>query len=365
MSADRPSDSRRKVLVVLPNWVGDVVMATPALAALRGGLPDAHITYMLRPHLSDVVAGGGWHDDELYWSPKRGAARERDNLHIAGQIRATRYDAAILLTNSFRSAALAWLARIPLRIGFARDGRGWMLTERLRPLRRDGRFLPVPAIEMYAQIVERAGCPVSDLRPRLVITPEQQQAADALKAHYGLDGDRPYAVIAPGAAFGAAKCWLPERFGQLCDSLADRFGLRCVQVGAPGEAELLGEIARHARSGPVCMLDPGTSLGSLKGIIGGAALLVCNDSGPRHYGIALNVPTVTIFGPTDQEWTRSGASCEIRLQAPVACGPCQLRRCPIDHRCMKEITVLQVADAAAQILGGADGRIRPTTLTVS
>lgn len=353
MSAGTEFTSVRKLLVVIPNWVGDVVMATPALAALRAHFADAEISFLMRRYVADVVAGGGWHDRELYWSAERGVRGERENLRLARQISRERFDVAILLTNSFRSAALVRLAGVPRRVGYARDGRGWLLTHKRRPLRgEDGRFVPSPVVDAYAALAERVGCEVADRRLRLGVADDQEQQAIELKRHYGLDDGRPYAVINPGAAFGDAKCWLPERFAEVCDRLNSEMNLCVVIVGAPGERALMRSIAEQARTNPICCADPGTTLGSLKPIIRDAALLVCNDTGPRHYGIAFGVPTLSIFGPTHQAWAFSEAPRETRLQVEVECGPCQLRACPIDHRCMTRVTAEMVMDGVAALMSG-------------
>jgi heptosyltransferase-2 len=346
MSA-RQTAAARRLLVVIPNWVGDVVLATPVLAALRGFFRDARITYLLRSYVSEVVAGGAWHDDEVHWPARRGLPA------LAGlgrRLRAERFDLALLLTNSFRSAAVVRLAGARRRVGYARDGRGWMLTDGLQPPRRDGEFVPTPVLPYYAALAEHVGCEVPDRKLRLGITPAQEQAGQELRRHYGLDDGRPYALVNAGAAFGASKCWPAERFGEVCDRLRAEHGLTPVLVGAPHEAALLRTIAMYAKHGVVCCDEPATTLGSLKVLARGAALLVCNDTGPRHYGAAFNVPTVTIFGPTHQAWTDTDYQREIKLQIPVECGPCQRPVCPLDHRCMTGLTVAMVMRAAAAVL---------------
>lgn len=340
----------RRILVVIPNWVGDVVLASPTLAALRAHFRHARISYLLRRYVSEIVAGCGWHDDLIYWPRQKGLARYLRPLHLAGRLRAERFDLALLLTNSFRSALTVRLARIPRRVGYARELRGWLLTDRLRPLKRHGEFVPSSVLPYYANVAERVGCPVTDRTLRLGVTPEQERQGAELMRHYELDDARPYAVINPGAKFGAAKCWLPERFAQTCDRLADEMNLRPVIVGAPGEALLMRDIAGRAQRQVICCDEPGTTLGSLKPLVRGAALLICNDTGPRHYGLAFNIPTVTIFGPTHQEWTDTGFHDEIKVQATVECGPCQLPKCPLDLRCMTAVTTDMVMQAAAELL---------------
>lgn len=355
----------QRVLVVIPNWVGDVVLATPALAALRRGLADARISFLMRRYVAEVLDGGGWSDDAVYWPAERGLRREWAGWRLARALRAEGYDLAVLLTNSFRAAWTAWCARIPQRIGFDRDARGWMLTHRLLPLREEGRFVPTSVLGSYCQLADAAGGHVTDRKLRLGVTASQEAAAEALRRHYGLEPGAAYAVINPGAAFGAAKCWPAECFSALCDRLRDALGLRAVIVGAPGEAPLMRRIAENCRTAAICCDAPGTTLGSLKPLIRDASLLVCNDTGPRHYGNAFDTPTVTIFGPTHQAWTETGYDREVCLQRKVPCGPCQLRVCPIDHRCMTEMTVDMVFAAAEHLLRRSAGPGRPASVMLA
>ncbi len=345
------SESRppRRLLVVLPNWVGDVVLATPALRALRHGLPHARITLLMRPHLEEILDGSTLYDEVCCWPTACGLWREWKILSLVRDLRCRRFDTAILLTNAFRSAWLAWRAGIRRRVGYARDGRGPLLTDRLRWPRERGGFKPISMVQAYGRLVERLGCTIDDPHPRLQISPAQQQAGQRLLDHYRLEPGR-YALLAPGAAFGAAKCWPAERFAALADALAEGFGLRCVLAGAPGELPLLQQIHAAARSRPVVCHDPGTTLGTLKLLVREAALLVSNDSGPRHYGIALGTPTVTIFGPTDPAWTATVCRHERIVRVEVPCGPCQLRRCPLDHACMRGVTVASVIQAVRALL---------------
>ncbi len=338
----------RRLLVVIPNWVGDVVLATPVFAALRAHFGAAHIAYLMRSYVAEVVDGGGWHDEALHWPAGPRLRRELGMLRLVRRLRGERFDAALLLTNSFRSAAVVWRAGIPRRAGYARDGRSWMLTDRLRPLRRGGQFVPSPVLPYYAALAEHVGCPVPDRRLRLGITAGQEAAGRLLLRTYRLEPQR-YALVNPGAAFGAAKCWPAERFAEVCRRLRDELGLVAVLVGASGELPLMRLIAERAGGAAVCCERPATTLGSLKVLAREAALLVCNDTGPRHYGNAFGIPTVTIFGPTHPAWTDTDYAGEVKLQARVPCGPCQLRTCPLDLRCMNEVTVEQVLTATRTV----------------
>ncbi len=199
MIAAADAKSVDRLLVVIPNWVGDVVLASPVLAALREHFRQAHISYLMRPYVAEIVAGGGWHDSEAFWPRSRGWRQIAETRALARQLRGQRLDTAILLTNSFRSALVARMARIPCRVGYNRDWRGWLLTDRLRPLRRDGQYVPSPVLPYYIKLAERVGCSVTDRRLRIGVTPRQEEAGQALLRAYHLDNGTPYAAINPGA----------------------------------------------------------------------------------------------------------------------------------------------------------------------
>ena len=358
------------ILVVLPNWMGDVVLASPTLAALRAHFSGSKISFLLRRYVREIVEGCGWHDELIFWpdkSARSGAARrgsasgeEQAARGVIASLRASGASTAVLLTNSFRSAWAVWRAGIPRRVGYARDWRSALLTDRLRPLKRNGQFVPSSVLPYYAALAEHLGCPVVDRALRLAASPAQEQAGEALKRHYGLEDGR-YALINCGAKFGASKCWLPERFAEVGRRISSELKLRPVLIGAPPEYPLLQQIAAAAGPDVVCCTNPGTTLGSLKPVVAGAALMVCNDTGPRHYAIAYRIPTVTIFGPTHQEWTDTGYDGEIKLQAAVDCGPCQLPSCPLDLRCMHGITADMVMQAAGRLLRQVSSRVAPVT----
>lgn len=324
-------------------------MATPILAALREHFANAHIAHLARPYVTDLLDGCGWCDAVLHWPRSKGIKSYADTIALSRELRRERFDAVVLLTNSFRSALVSWFAGIPRRVGYDRDGRGGMLTDRLQPLKSGGEYVPVPMLPYYSALAERVGCEVPDQKLRLGVSDEQEAEGERLIQHYQLEPGR-YVVINPGAAFGAAKCWLPENFAGVCDRVRSDLDLVPVLVGAPGERPLLEAIAADCAKPPVYCMDPGTTLGSLKVIIRDAALLICNDTGPRHYGNAFNTPTVTIFGPTYREWTDCHYELEINLQELVPCGPCQLKRCPLDLECMRAITVDRVMSAASGLL---------------
>lgn len=318
-----------RLLVVCPSWVGDTVMATPALRALRRALPGAFIGALVRPGLDDLLAGTPL-CDELHVERAAGMMGPK---RVAGRLRMRRYEAAALLTNSFSTALIARLAGIPRRFGYDRDGRGLLLTDRLRaptrgeraPYCRAGRgageWAPVPACGYYFEVARRllesCGVEAGEMGAlELGVSEGQRAAGDALLAQAGIAPDEdgrssPLVVLCPGGN-KAAKRWPAERFAALAEGLALERGARVLLSGSAKEAGLLAEIEAGVSEGTrgrvvnLLALNAERSaltIGALKGVIRRCALMVTNDTGPRHIAAALGTPVVTLFGPTDHRWT--------------------------------------------------------------
>lgn len=348
-SATRPPADR--ILVVLPNWVGDLVLATPALRAIRTQYPRAHIAFLVKSHLADVLGGGDWMDEVIHWpSGKSRDMRRQGFLGLAGQLRKRKFNWAILLTNSFRSALLARLAGIKRRIGYDREGRGLLLTDKLLPEKADGKFVPVPMTRYYGALARYLGSRDVPASAELFTTPEDEAAIDQILAAANVAPGRPIVVINPGASFGPAKCWLPERFAEVADRLSERNGAAVFIACGPKEIGTAREVARHLQHPAVVLDNPVVKLGPLKALIRRASLLVTNDTGPRHYANAFGTPVVTIFGPTDPKWTETEIPSERCLMVKVHCGPCMKRRCPLDHRCMTWVSTEMVLASAGELL---------------
>src|SRR5437868_822583 len=338
-----------RIAIFLPNWVGDVVMATPAVYALRERYPAAHLIAVVRPYVAGVLDGSYWFNEYLSLDP-RGPLSQR-TLAVARQLRREPVDLAVLLPNSFRVAAAAWLGKCKRRIGFARYGRGPLLTDALEPLRdKAGQFVPRPVLLDYNRLAEAAGAPPG-LRMQLFTTPRDEAAAEAVWRSTGVADRREVILLNPGAAFGAAKHWPAASFADLARRLAERRGSGVLVLCGPAERELARAIAKRADHPHVHALsDFPPSVGLTKACVRRADLLVTTDSGPRHFAAAFDRPVVPLFGQTHVAWTETFHPLAVHLQKKVECGPCQQRVCHTDHRCMTTLRPDEVFSAAAGLL---------------
>ncbi|MBY0456833.1 MAG: lipopolysaccharide heptosyltransferase II [Gemmataceae bacterium] len=340
-----------RIALFLPNWIGDVVMATPAVRAVREAFPAAALVAVCKPYVADVLSGAPWFDRTIL-ADKEGTA-DRRFLAVARQLRAERLDAAVLFPNSFRVAALAYLAGARRIIGFSRYARGWMLTDKLYAETDSlGQFVPSPTLLAYNRLALKIGTPDPGHRMELFTTPADEAAASAVWDRFGLARYPRVVALNPGAAFGAAKHWGTDHFASLARALSHRLGAGVLVLCGPAERTLAREIADLSRSPHVFPLsDTVPSLGLTKALIRRADLLVTTDSGPRHFAAAFERPVVSLFGPTHIEWTETYFSKETCLQKKLPCGPCQQRVCPLGHhRCMRELSPTEVFDAVERLL---------------
>ena len=343
-----------RLLVVLPIWVGDIVMATPTLSALRKLYPQAHITALVREPVRPVIDACPWVDRIVtIRKPRKGHTDLRRGIFaLARRLGAAHFDAVVILPNSFRTALLMRLASIPRRIGYDRDGRGSLLTDRLLPRRDAGRFLPVPTRDYYLAIARYLGAVDPDPTMRLFTRPEHDaRVVDQLRqAGFDPQAGKPLLLLNPGANFGDAKMWYPDRFAAVADLAFDQFGTIAAVSGAPKERAIIDKVIAAAKHPIIDLPRLGIDLTLLKSVLRHAKVMVTNDTGPRHMAAAMGVPVVTIFGPTDPAWTDIGFHLERQVSVPVFCGPCQKKKCPLDHRCMTQITPEMVLQPTTQLL---------------
>lgn len=349
-----------KILVVQPSWVGDAVMATPALRAFRQLYPQAHIAYLMRRYVKPLYGGMPWADQIItYRTGKTHSKTGKGLFDLAARLRAARFDLAVLLPNSFKAALLCKIANIPRIVGYERDGRGFLLTDKLLHVKDRGKFIPVPIVKTYMGLAHYLGSQDRDLRLRLFVTPSEQREGSELLTRCGLSpdisrpgaqGEPPLILLNPGAQYGAAKCWRPEYFAELADRFIHELDATVLLSGAPKERPILESIKRCMRHAALDLSNKGITLGSLKEIVRRCDLMVTNDTGPRHIAAALDVPVVTVFGPTHPEWTEIYFDKERKVAVKVFCGPCQKKVCPLDHRCMTRVTPAMVFEASMGLL---------------
>lgn len=341
--------------VFLPNWIGDVAMATPTLRALRRQFPEARITGVLRPYVADVLAGTHWLDAQLFYDP-RSTDRSLHGWPLIPRLRAERFDTIVLLTNSWRTGLMAWASGAVRRVGYVRGGRGILLTDRLEHRRQSGRYVPSPVLDDYLRLAYALGCPPESPAIELATLPADEQAADSAWRRLGLPAGRHVIGLNSGGAYGSAKLWPSGHFTDLARKIVCETDYSVLVLCGPGEREIARDIvaaADHPRI--VDLADERLGIGLTKACIRRLRLLVTTDSGPRHFAAAFDVPVITLFGPTHIAWSENHFARAVHLQHAVPCGPCQKRVCPLGHhQCMRDLTVDEVYRAVRAQLDGRE-----------
>ncbi len=322
------------ILIRATNWVGDAVMCLPALRAIRDRFPEAHITILAKSWVADLYAQESFTnqillcDSKPWWS-------------VALELRRHRFDCAILLQNAFGAAWVACMAGIPNRIGYNRDGRGLLLTRAVKVPKRGE--IPQHQRFYYLELLRRAGL-ISQLPTgEISITPLGP----------GRDPKRRIIGISPGAAYGTAKQWIPERFAEAAAELASVRGAALALFGSRAEHQLCEQIAGMLPDCNVTNYAGRTTLEQFIELASRCELFLTNDSGAMHIASALGVPTVAIFGATDDIATGPTGPRARVVREKVECSPCLLRECPIDHRCMTRVSAGRVVQEALDLLSGA------------
>ena len=337
----------KKIMVRATNWIGDAVMSLPAVEALRARFPSCEIVLVAKPWVS-----------ELYWNHpavSRQIVYDAEGEHwgaggfwkLVQKLRSERFDAAILLQNAFQAAWMAWRAGIPVRIGYARDGRSSLLSEAVEvpPRAAYGH-----QAYYYLQLLFLSGLiekpqPVEEVHLHLVES-ERRWAVEQLQT-MGLSGKRFLVGVCPGASFGAAKRWLPDRYAKLADRLIDALGADVLIFGSLSEIPLAETVARAMGHTPVLVAGK-TTLREFMALLAKCHLVITNDSGPMHLAAGLHLPLLAIFGSTNEHATGPLGNQVRLIKHPVECSPCGLRQCPIDFRCMTGVSVDDVYKAALE-----------------
>jgi heptosyltransferase-2 len=342
----------KNVLIRGTNWIGDVAMTFPAIAAVRQTLPKARITVLVKPWVADLVRMHPAVDDVLVYERPGRHDGLRGLFALAREIRQRRFDAAILLQNAFEAAVIARLAGIPVRAGYSTDGRGPLLTH---PVKLGPAMKTVHQSLYYLGMLESLGFASEGTGVSLVPSEAQRQAAQEHLERLGIAGRRPLVGMAPGAAYGPAKRWFPERFAAVADRLAGRYACPVLLFGSSGDRASTEAVQSAAKSA-LADVAGRTTLSDAIALIACCDLFVTNDSGLMHVSGALGVPTVAIFGSTNPETTYPLGKRTVLIRRPVDCSPCLRKVCPTDFRCMDLVTVDEVVDESMRLLADSGYR---------
>jgi len=336
------------ILIWLPSPMGDAVLATPALRAIRNHYPDSSIYFYANKIVKEVLSPCRFND---YWL----AQDTNCPFKTARKFKNYKFKQAILLKNSFSSALAIFLAGIESRVGYARDCRSLLLTEKLYPPKlATGKFKPQSMVKYYLAPAIWLGCDIQDDQLELSTDPQSAQSLkEKLPQIYSTD--KPLFILVPGGAFGPSKCWPAQYFAKIADQLIEKYNANVVISVSPSpqEIKIASNIIASSKNNLIDISQAKLSLSQLKALFEKASLVIANDTGPRHIAIALKRKIVTLFGPNDPVWTDTGYENEIQIVTNVPCAPCQKPKCPTkNHICMKAISVERVFSAASKLLEG-------------
>lgn len=341
-----------KIAVFLPNWLGDLVMATPMLRAIRKHFgSDARIVGIMRPYLAEVLGGTDWIDEQWFFNP-RAEQRKLRHWAVVHRLRRESFDLALLLPNSLRTAVIAWLGGVQQRIGYARYGRGPLLTCKLDSPRAHGRMVDYPMVDYYLKLATAAGCGPESPRLQLGTIEADERSADMVWRNLGLRTDGRVVALNSSGAYGAAKLWPVEHFGELARRVVEELDHDVLVFCGPKEREIAHDIVGLAdRTRVFSMADQPLGIGTAKACIRRTRLMVSTDSGPRHVAAAFAKPVITMYGPMLPIWSRNPTVQAVDLLLDLECVGCQNRVCPLGHhRCMRDLSVDKVFHEVARLI---------------
>lgn len=334
----------KNIIIRMPNWLGDLVMATPVLKDLRERFPKAKITAMALAGPAGLLEKDPYIDEILRFKRPSGWLHHVRHSELIDTLRQGDYDLGILLTNSFSSAWSFWRAGIPTRLGYAMHGRRLLLTNSL-PYPKD---LNQHQVVTYKKLLAPIDVPLSDSPPELYLEESEISEARHALSQMGIPKDAVIVGINPGAAYGSAKCWLPERFHSVAHQLIHDKGYYVLFFGDDATSPLVSDVCNGLKERYINLAGK-TNLRQLMAYISLCRVLLTNDSGPMHMAAALGVRPLALFGSTSDTKTPPYNNGKV-IHKHVECSPCYLRTCPIDFRCMKRISSDEVYDAMIKMV---------------
>jgi heptosyltransferase-2 len=338
-------DSIQKILIRAVNWIGDAVMTTPAISVIREHFRHAEITILANSPISQLFLHHPGVDSIITFDRQGRHHGVTGRFRLANELRKHAFDLAIILPNSFDSALVPWLAGIRARIGKCSDGRTLLLNGRYNAAKGP---TSCHEVEYYLNMLKYFGITGSCKQPHLFINGEEEDKASALLLEYGIKSNDFVLGINPGASYGSAKRWYPDRFAEVAGRLAAEWSARILIFGGSGETAIAADI-ENCLDGTALNLAAKTSVRELMALIKRCNFFITNDSGPMHIAAAFGVPLVAVFGSTDHTGTSPYSNKAVVVRKNVECAPCKLRECPTDHRCMSAVTVEDVVEASIEL----------------
>ncbi len=338
------------LVVRCPNWVGDIVMATPVFECLRDNFPKATITALIRPYARGIIEDGPWFDHIVPCQDKTWSGL----MAIRRELKALKPQLGLLLTNTTHSFLTFKLAGVPHTVGYKRNFRRHFLSGGPEPITENGRVKPLPMQDYYLELCNYLGLEQRQApRARLYMSPEIEAEGAKRLAHYGITDSDLLIGLNPGASFGSSKCWPPDYFAQLAERLQADYGCKLLLLVGPGEEDIAAEIVAKSTADIIDTAADRIDLAALKPLIKRCDLLITNDTGPRHYAVAFEVPNIVLMGPTNPTYTASNLQSTQVLRKELPCVPCHKKRCPLGHHeCMTSILPQEVIQASHAVIGG-------------
>ena len=327
-----------RILVRGVNWVGDTVLSYPTVEQLKTLFPKSHLAILIPSYLVDLWKTFPYVDEIIPFQKKEGIGSIWEDLNLSQSLKERNFDLAVILPRSFRSAFHIFLARIPIRIGYQSEGRSLFLTHGIR---RTKEILQGHRVRYYRKLMEPLGMIEGLPSPKIFLREEDRRWADGVLKDLGIPEGKVLIGMNPGATYGLAKCWYPDRFGKLGKRLAEKWESKILLFGKEEERPIVDEILRHLGTDGIDLTGK-TGLLQLAALLERCTLLVTNDTGTMHMATAVGIPVTALFGSTPPLATGPWGEGHVVVRRDVPCSPCWKRICPKDHRCMDLITVDEV-----------------------
>jgi len=329
-----------RILVRGVNWVGDTVLSYPTVQQLKTLFPKSHLAVLIPSYLVDLWKTFPYVDEIIPFQKKGGIGSLWEDLNLSQSLKERNFDLAVILPRSFRSALHIYLARIPIRIGYRDEGRSLFLTHGIR---RTKEMLRVHRVYYYQKLLEPLGKIEDPPSPQIFLREEDRKWADQVLKDLEIPEGKPLIGMNPGATYGLAKCWYPDRFGEVGKRLSEKWQTRVLLFGKEEERPIVYEILKHMGTKGIDLTGK-TGLLQLAALMERCTLLVTNDTGTMHVATAVGTPVVAIFGSTPPLTTGPWGDGHVVVKRDVSCSPCWKRICPTDHRCMELITVDEIEE---------------------